>query len=149
MKRIDKSAVFLMAVGVFAIFEAKNMGTGNFSEPGPGLFPLLSGIILLTFSLISLLISSLKKIPKAPRVMEQRNVLNVLCVLGTVLLFRFFLPVLGYIFTALITLVLLIKIVGGQRWSHTIVWSMIFTGLSYLLFGKWLMVQFPRGIFLF
>ncbi len=146
MRRVDKSAVFLLALGIFIIFEARNMGVGSFSRPGAGLFPLLSGVVLLTMSLIILFMSIRKKMSKSPEDGEGRNVSSVLYVLGTLLFFRFILPVLGYNLTAFIVLAFLIKIVGGHRWFPTIVWSIIFTSISYLLFVRWLMVQFPKGI---
>ena len=148
MRRIDKSAIFLTLLGLFAIFEAREMGTGEFSEPGPGLFPLLAGLTILIFSLISLVGSILSKTPKSPEGTDRegRNALSVLYVLGILLVFRFILPVLGYIPTSFLTLVFLMKVVGGLRLLLTVVWSAIFTSASYILFARWIGVQFPRGI---
>lgn len=149
MKRIDKSAILLLALSLFIIFEARKMGVGSFSKPGAGLFPLLSGILLLTASSVILLISIPKRISKPSEDIQGRNVSSVFYVIGTLLFFRFTLPVLGYSVTASLVLAFLIKIVGGHRWFPTMVWSIIFTGISYLLFVEWLMVQFPKGIFPF
>lgn len=146
MKKLDKSAIFLLALGVFIILEARTMGVGSFSRPGAGLFPLLSGVVLLTMALIILVASAAKKVNPSAGKGEGRNVWSVFYVLGALLFFRLTLPVLGYSCTAFIVLVFLIKIVGGHKWFPTVVWSVVFTGFSYLLFAQWLMVQFPKGV---
>ena len=146
MKRVDKSAVFLLALGIFIILEARTMGVGSFSRPGAGLFPLLSGIVLLIMSLIILVMAAAKKASPLAGKGEGRDVSSVFCVLGALLFFRLTLPVLGFSCTAFIILVFLIKIVGGHKWFPTLVWSILFTGSSYLLFAQWLMVQFPKGV---
>ena len=149
MIRVDKSAVFLILLGIFAVIQARGMEIGSFSQPGPGLFPFLSGIILSTLSLISLIISNVKGVRKPPERRQGTNIVKVLCVLGAVLLFRFLLPLLGYLFAAFILLVVLIKIVGDRKWPQTILWAAVFSGASYVLFSRWLMVQFPQGFFPF
>jgi len=146
---MDKSAVFLIAVGLFAIVEATRLDIGRFSDPGPGLFPFLAGLSLAVFSVILVVKSRLKAGPKATSPWGHGNILKVVCVLGTVLSFRLLLPLLGYPFTAFLSLVVLIKIVGGRRWAYIVFWSILFSASSYVLFGKWLMVQFPRGLFSF
>ena len=149
MIRVDKSAVFLILLGLFAVIQAGRMDIGNFSRPGPGLFPFLSGILLSTLSLISLIRSNVKGVRKPPERMQVTNLLKVLCVLGTVLFFRFSLPFLGYLFASFVLLVVLIKIVGDRKWPQTILWAAVFSGASYILFSRWLMVQFPQGLFPF
>ena len=149
MIRVDKSAVFLILLGLFAVIQAGRMGIGSFSRPGPGLFPFLSGILLSTLSLISLIRSNVKGVRKPPERMQVTNLLKVLCVLGTVLFFRFSLPFLGYLFASFVLLVVLIKIVGDRKWPQTILWAAVFSGVSYILFCRWLMVQFPQGLFPF
>lgn len=146
MKKIDKSAIVFLVLGLFVIAETRNMTIGSFANPGPGLFPLLLGIILLIFSLISLFKSSVKKVFESS---EKTKLRNVFYVLGILLFFRLSLPVLGYSLTTIIMFLFLLRIFGSKKWFLTIAWSIIFTGISYLMFGKWFLVQFPRGIFPF
>jgi putative tricarboxylic transport membrane protein len=146
MKKIDKSILPFIALGLFVIFETQNMNIGKFTDPGPGLFPLLLGIILLIFSFISLFITKAKTISESS---DNAGLRGVFYVLGILLFFRFALPVLGYCLTTFLMLAFLLKTVGCQKWFSTIAWSVIVTGVSYLVFGKWLMILFPRGVFPF
>jgi putative tricarboxylic transport membrane protein len=146
MINVDKSAVFLILLGVFAVIQAERMNIGSFSQPGPGLFPFLSGILLSTLSVISLIRSNLKRVRKPSERMQRANLLKVFCVLAAVLLFRFLLPLLGYLLSSLVLLVVLIKVVGDRKWPQTVLWAAVFSGASYVLFSRWLMVQFPEGL---
>lgn len=143
---MDKTALPFLILGLFVIFETRKMHIGSFSNPGPGLFPLLLGVILLISSLTSLFISNLGKVP---RLSEATSLRNVIYVVGILLIFRFGLPVFGYNITTFLIFVLLLKIVGGQKWFKTIVYSIIFTSGSYLVFVKGFAIQFPKGIFRF
>ncbi len=148
MKRFDKSSIFLIIIGLFIIYEARNMGVGTLSQPGAGLFPLFSGLIILGTAIITFLKSILGKIELSGDE-EERTYAPVVYVLAGVLFYYFALPVLGFSLTTFLLLVFLIKIVGGYRWIPGIIYSILMTVISYLIFGKWLMVQFPKGIFFF
>ena len=143
MKKKDKSVFVFMALGVFVILEARAMNIGKFTDPGPGLFPLLLGIILLILSSISLLILSIEDLPKSS---EKSTRKNVYYILGVLLAFILVLPVLGYGLTACLLLFFLIKIVSGQKCIPSVFWSILFTGASYLVFVRCLEVRFPKGI---
>lgn len=143
---MDKSAIPFLMLGLLVIFETRKMHMGGFSNPGPGLFPLLLGVILLISSLISLFITNLGKVPGISEATSPRNVIYVI---GILLAFRFSLPVFGYSLTTFLIFVLLIKIVAGQKWFKTFVYSTIFTTGSYLVFVKGLAIPFPKGIFQF
>ena len=142
--KMDKTALPFLILGVFVICESAKMPMGSFNDPDTGLFPLLLGIILLISSLISLLVSNLRGIRELSPAASLRNVIYAV---GSLILFRFCLPVFGYSLTTFLTLVFLIKMVGLQRWGKTIAYSLLFTGACYLLFVEGLGIQFPRGIF--
>ena len=146
MRKVDKSAIPFIVLGLFVVYEAQGMNIGKFIDPGPGLLPLLFGIILLAFSFVSFFISNGKKVSEPSDKAGRRRVFYVL---GILLFFRYALPVLGYCLTTFIMLVFLLKTVGAQKWLRTLAWSIIVVGASYLVFDKWLMVLFPRGIFPF
>lgn len=119
------------------------MRVGNFSRPGPGLFPLLLGVLLILFSVISFFTSNPEKVPKVSGVLIPRSVLYVI---GILFGYRFSLPILGYSLSTLLLFIILLKIVGGQKWFVTMAWSLFITITSGLLFIRWLDVPFPKGI---
>ena len=145
-KKRDNSALVLMALGVFVVFETRKMEIGNFGNPGPGLFPLLLGIMLLIFSIALLFQSKVKEDKYAT---ERILMGNVYSVLGVLLFFVFGLMLFGYSITTFLMFVFLFKLIGDKNWIFSIVWATIITGFSYLVFVRWLLVLFPKGILLF
>lgn len=143
MKRVDKSALVFLALAVWIIVGTRNLRIGSFSEPGPGLFPLCLGILMVLFSVISLFVSNPDKLPKLSWELIPRRVLYVI---GILFAYRFGLPVLGHALSTLLLFVSLLKIVGGKRWLPTILWSVVITGAADLLFVRALGVLFPEGM---
>lgn len=143
MKRVDKTALAFLAVGVLIVLGTRSLRTGSFSGPGPGLFPLCLGVLLIIFSVISFFVSNPEKLPKLSWGMIPRSAWYVI---GILFAYRYILPVLGYSLSTLFLFIFLLKIVGGRGWLPTILWSVVITGVSDLLFVQALGVLFPEGI---
>jgi hypothetical protein len=58
----------------------------------------------------------------------------------------FLLPVLGYFVVTFFFLVFLGKIIEPRGWKVLLTISILSVGISYLVFGYWLKVQFPKGV---
>jgi len=71
---------------------------------------------------------------------------RVLYVIGILFVYRFSLPVLGFPLSTFFLFIILLKIVGGQRWLPTLGWSVAITSASYLIFMRVFAVPFPTGI---
>ncbi len=119
------------------------MRIGSFFRPGPGLFPLCLGILLVLFSVISFFLSNPEKFPKLSWALIPRRVLYVI---GILFVYRFSLPFLGYSLSTLLLFIILLKIVGGRGWLPTLGWSVVITTASHLLFIRVFEVSFPTGI---
>jgi hypothetical protein len=143
VKRVDKSALAFLAVGVLIVLGTRSLRTGSFSSPGPGLFPLCLGVLLIIFSVVSFFVSNPEKLPKLSWGMIPRSAVYVI---GILFAYRFSLPVLGYSLSTLFLFIFLLKVVGGKGWLLTVVWSVVITGVSDLLFIRALGVLFPTGI---
>lgn len=143
MKRVDKSALVFLAVGILIVLGTWKLRIGSFSRPGPGLFPLLLGILLVLFSVISFFMSNPEKHPKLSWALFPRSVVYVIALLFA---YRFGLPILGYSLSTLLLFIFLLKIVGGQKWRPTMVWSVLITAISNVLFIHWLGLTFPTGL---
>ena len=143
MKKFDKSALPFIAFGILLLFEGKDLDIGSFNRPGAALFPVLLIAILILFSIISFFISNEEGVPKDARKLIP---LKVLYGLGILIGFRLIIPLGGYFITTLLMLMALLKILGGQKWFATIIWSLIVTTASFFLFVKWFGVPFPKGI---
>ena len=143
MKGMDKSALVFLAIGVLIVLGTRHLRIGSFHSPGPGLFPLCLGILLVLFSVISFFVSNPEKLPKLSWALMPRSVLYAI---GILFAYRFSLPVLGYSLSTLILFIFLLKVVGGQKWLPTMFWSVVITTASALLFVQGLGVLFPEGI---
>lgn len=143
MRRVDKSALVFLALGVFIVLGTRKLHVGSFFRPGPGLFPLSLGIILILLSTISFFVSNPDKLPKLSWALFPRNVIYVIVLLFA---YRFSLPFLGYSFSTLILFMFLLKVVAGQKWLPTMLWSVLITAISNVLFIQWLGVAFPKGL---
>lgn len=143
MKRIDKSALPFMAFGLLILVESRKLRIGGFNDPGPALFPLLLGIILILLSVISSFISNQEKIPKSSGGLISRRALYVV---GILIGYRFCLPFFGFFISTFLMLIILLKFAGRQKWFLTTTFSLLTTIVSFLLFVKWLGVPFPKGI---
>ena len=136
----------LLLVGGASTIEAWRLGLGTFHRPGVGFLPFLVGISLSLIALYSLIIDI-----AAARKEEGKEkffgpflvrVVLVVCCLG---LYVVLLPVAGYLLSTFLLLVFLFKTGGVRRWSSTLAASLLTTFASYLLFGYWLGIRFPKG----
>ena len=141
-KRVDKSALVFLAVGVLIVLGTRNLRFGSFFRPGPGLFPLCLGVLLIIFSVISFFVSNPEKLPKLSWGLIPRSAVYVI---GILFAYRFSLPLFGYSLSTLLMFIFLLKVVGGRSWLPTVVWSVVITGVSNLLFIQALGVLFPEG----
>ncbi len=70
----------------------------------------------------------------------------ILAVVGALFMYRYLIPVLGYLISTFITLFILLKIMGQFHWLHSLLGGAIFTFVVYLIFVLWLGYSFPAGI---
>jgi len=139
--------LFFICVGICIL--AYGLGLGEIHDPGPGFLPF--GIsALLGLMALGLSLKSLIKISKA----KQENAVFgksrwgiLILVLGALLFYGIFFKFLGFNICTFLLLILLLKIVGGQKWTVTISFSFITALCAYFIFVVWLNCQFPKGYF--
>jgi len=66
----------------------------------------------------------------------------VLALLVYVLTFTYF----GFLISTFMMLLFLFKAIEHQKWSVAVLEAILASIISFLVFGLWLDVQFPRGI---
>jgi putative tricarboxylic transport membrane protein len=150
MKRYQiGSAIFLLVFGIIISFEARKLEIGRISQPGPGFFPLWLGLALIIVSLALTIKFSREKVDQSSPSKSLWKGLyweKIVFSLVVLLLYAFFLEILGYTIATFLLMLFLFKAIGSQRWRVSIVGS-VFTSLStYALFKLWLQVQLPVGL---
>ena len=136
------SGIALIAVGLAFAIGATNYSFGTSIRPGPGYFPFGLGVILSILGLIVLY---------GAMTVERKNGDPIgsipwralICVVGAILFFGFFLPRLGFLisFPAMI----IITSAGGKEftWKDAILNAAILTVLSYAIFIYGLQLTIP------
>ena len=136
------SGIALIAVGLAFAIGATNYSFGTSIRPGPGYFPFGLGVILSILGLIVLY---------GAMTVERKNGDPIgsipwralICVVGAILFFGFFLPRLGFLisFPAMI----IITSAGGKEftWKDAILNATILTVLSYAIFIYGLQLTIP------
>ena len=92
-------------------------------------------------------IEALKKgldgaVEEDPRVMRNRLLMTV----ASIVFYLVFLKLIGYLLTSLILSVALIRILGYKKYLINVLFSLLFVGGSYAVFGYVLGVNLPLGM---
>lgn len=143
--RTDRTAGgILLLVGLSIIWQASRLRLGSFHTPGPGLYPLLLGSVIVLLSLC-LIISSAKKSKDAASYSGQ-SLKRVGFVYVALLFYFAILEVAGFLISTFLLVSYLSIIIGRQRVAGALLRAFIITGLSYLLFDVALKSELPKGL---
>ena len=134
--------------GLAYIVEALSYPRGTMAQPGPGLYPLLLGALILLSSLgtgLELLFRRFEKEEAAiwPRGASGRRLLFVL---AASLAYGLLLPYLGHPFIATLVTLVVLQVMGVRSWPLKITIALLIGIGSYYLFGKLLAIPLPMGV---
>jgi len=149
MKRLDQiSSSCLLLLAAAISIQSYKLSLGTWAEPGPGFFPMGSGVALGFISFLILLHALL-----TPKLKEgslfwpgKTGIKKIVLVVLTLLLYSFFLEILGFLLCTFIGLIFLLRVIEPQKWFPAISFAVITTLISYVVFEMVLKSQLPRGI---
>jgi hypothetical protein len=150
MRRYDfLPGLFLMILSAGTCFIALRLGLGNIHNPGPGLIPIGVAAILFLMSLGLILRSFFEAIkgPQGKEVFKGMEWKRVILVLGSLLGYGIAFNTLGFNICTFLLMVLLLGVVGHQKWWLTLVISLFTVVCTHLIFVAWLECPFPKGPF--
>jgi len=147
VKRGDAAAsLFLVALSLFTCLLARRLGLGEVHSPGAGLIPFgaaaLLGVMALGQFGRSLLARASEPDDPASRPSRWSQ---VSVVLGALLGCGVALNPLGFSASVFLLMVVLLWVVARKSWWATLTLSVLIVTGAYLIFVKWLGVEFPRG----
>lgn len=129
-------------VGAAAVGHALRMGVGSAVEPGPGLWPLVAGLLLVCSGAVSTLTDA--RAPDGAAVgMSVRVLLGVAALAGYVLAFRAY----GLLLPTPLFLLFWVRVVAGDRWRPAVTTAVLGTAGFWLVFAVLLQVPLPIGPF--
>lgn len=149
MKSYDLiSSLFWFLVGLVFVGGGFRYGFGSWKDPGPGLLPIIFGVILLLLS-ITLLIKTFnaKGEPSRRRFWREKGSwkpvsLALLSLIGYMLLLK----QAGFLLTTFLFIFFLVKVVGGKKWMLSILMALLFSVVCYGVFFTLLKTPLPTGV---
>jgi len=149
MRRWDQIFSFLgLAFGGLLVFFSLRIDLGQWNHPGPGFLPLGTAGLMIFLCTIYAIRSRwshdeayLRKESPWPR----GNWREIIGVLIALFLYALLLEVFGFIIATFMLMVFLFRLGGPESWLITIVKATLSVLVSYAVFSRWLMVQFPKG----
>jgi hypothetical protein len=149
MRGLEKIACLIwLGVGGFFSVGSIKYGVGSLSEPGPGFFPLFTGLVLSIAAIGHLAQLSRKpsiRTPEGTLWAEARWGRGVAVVVGLIL-YAFTVNFLGYIIATFLLMLVFFSLYDWKRWRVAFIVSFSVITVTYIVFCVWLKVQFPAGL---
>ncbi len=149
LKKDQISSIFLLLVAGIILISSIQASLGSFREPGSGFVPFLAAFVLAIFSLLNLILSSLKRVAEKEKsifILSEMNWKNLLMTLGALFAFPFLLKVLGFNLTVFGFMLFLAKAFEARRWVIAVLFALSTTVACYLLFVYWLKFVVEKGV---
>ena len=140
----------MILVGFYVTAGAVRLGVGSVNKPGAGFIFFWLALILAGLAAIDLVITIIgTKRNSAIRKPLWKGFRwgKVILVLAGVSVYAFVLDILGFILSTFLVLFFLFKAVEPVKWRDAIIGSVLTIAVVYAVFGIWLKVPFPTGIF--
>jgi len=135
-----------MIMGISITIMAYNLDIGSFQNPGPGMYPFLLGILLFSISL-TVLVYNLRNMglfkKKEEAIWADVEFGKIAGTIAILLGYGLLLERLGFSVTTFFSLFFLFKIIGVEKLSRALVWSILIVISAYLLFIVALKVYMP------
>lgn len=147
MRRHDLlSSTVWFCAGLFITLYAPQFDLGTASAPGSGFMPFLAGILMCVFSAVTFCQAYFSRDHKSEKLWENIQLQKIIFVGVGLLIYAFFLDIVGFLICTFLLILFLIHFVGSERWFKSIVGAILTSIFCYLLFDKWLQANLPRGI---
>ena len=136
-----------LAVSIFVAFMAIDLGLGTLTQPGSGFIFFCSSVGLGVLSVILIIKSVLRKGEATPLrdLWKGLKWENAVLAIGILFLYALILDELGFVLSTFLLMTVLFGL-GRSRYWVVIVSAAITTILSFVIFGYFLEVHFPKGI---
>ncbi len=146
-KQERRAGLFLLLLGIAVMYYAiVDLKLGTITQPGPGLFPFISGGGIAILSLIWLL-TNLKSIQPHEPLWKKEELRAPLLAVIIIVAYTALMDQLGYILSTILFLVAWQVFIEREKWLKIAMITVIGTAVMYLLFSYLLSVPLPEGIF--
>src|SRR5262245_1243493 len=146
MRRDLVSALFWLAIAIFAGVEGAPLKLGTLQQPGAGFRPVWGGVVLAVLSLV-LVVRSLGEQSASPPPSASpapRESVRLLVVTGAILGYVLLLEQVGFVLVTFAFLTLLLRL-ERRGWAFSALTAGAGAAASWALFQLWLKTQLPVG----
>ena len=125
------------------------MPMGRLRQPGAGVFPVISGFLLLLGSVSALWEGLKTRKSESVELPAGSDLRRLLVLVGGILGYLVLLPILGQLISSTIFCFALIRALSSLSIGWVALYALLMAGAAYLLFVRFLMLPMPAGIFAF
>ena len=149
----SKGYVVVGAIGiclsVLYLAVSFQMPMGRLRQPGAGVFPVISGFLLLLGSVSALWEGLKTRKSESVELPAGSDLRRLLVLVGGILGYLVLLPILGQLISSTIFCFVLIRALSSLSIGWVALYALLMAGAAYLLFVRFLMLPMPAGIFAF
>jgi len=144
MSRDRVAAVALLLFGLGGALEARRLTLGTAGNPGPGFFPFWLAVGLCAVGTTLLLVRPAAA-PLLVAPSERLRSSKVLLALAASAVYAFALPLLGFVVSTFLFLLVMLTAIERRRWISSLAIAAASAAACHVLFKTWLDVQLPGG----
>jgi putative tricarboxylic transport membrane protein len=147
MRRYDIiSGFFLLAVSLAICAGSLRLNVGTLTAPGSGFFPLVTGLALSVFSILTLVEAKKSTKEKVKFWAPKANKKGIYLTFLFILVYALLLERLGFIGTTILFFLLVTHFVSGHRWTTAVLFALVTSLATYFVFTILLHAPLPNGI---
>jgi putative tricarboxylic transport membrane protein len=140
------TSIFWLCISVVVAVASFRLGLGKLSAPGSGFTPFGASILLGILSIICFFQAKEKQEPENVEPLFSGQLwYKVILVFVVLFLYAQIMPFVGFTIATFLLMAFLFWIAGEKKIWKVVVFSLIAAVLSYMIFSKWLNLQFPNG----
>ena len=132
--------LLLLALGVGALLTGRDMGLGELTAPGPGLWPAIVAALLIATSVVLLFLD-----PAEDYEPWTAGTVRIIAGLAGLALFIVLFQTIGFVISAFLLLFAWLRYLGGESWRMALVLALAGAIALHLVFVVALGVPFPAG----
>ena len=140
----------MILVGTYVATGAIRLGIGSVNKPGAGFIFFWLAVLLIclaTIDLATTIVESKRSNAIQKPLWKGFRWGKVILILVGLGVYAIVLDILGFILSTFLVLFFLFKVVEPVKWRDAIIGSLLTISVVYAVFGIWLKVPFPAGIF--
>ena len=142
-----KVALVLMAVAVFYLILSYQLPDFAYTQVDADVLPKGLGFIMLGLAVLLFLQNKPETADEIEkRSLKKEDLMLLIYTLGCLLLFVFFLEIIGFVLSTAIFLILTMRMYGYMNLKRNVIVSVIFTLTLYFSFNYLLKIYLPQGI---